>query len=85
MRTLLQNAHVFNTWLKTFLPGWILMEDGRIRYAFVDGPCPLPADEVIDAKGCYCIPSFIDIHLHIESSMVTPWATISPGSCCATV
>ena len=76
MRTLLQNAHVFNTWLKTFLPGWILMEDGRIRYAFVDGPCPLPADEVIDAKGCYCIPSFIDIHLHIESSMVTP-ATFS--------
>lgn len=76
MRTLITHAQVFNTWLKKFIPGWVLLEDGRIRYAFVEGECPLPADQVLDAKGCYCIPSLIDIHLHIESSMVTP-ATFS--------
>ena len=28
--------------------------------------------KVIDAKGCLISPSFIDGHVHIESSMVTP-------------
>ncbi len=30
------------------------------------------ADHVIDAKGRYLIPGFIDAHIHIESSMMTP-------------
>ncbi|MBS2968791.1 adenine deaminase [Metabacillus sp. KIGAM252] len=30
------------------------------------------AKKVIDGKGMYMIPSFIDSHVHIESSMVTP-------------
>ncbi len=76
MRTLIHNARVFNTWLKQFFPGWLLIEDGRIRYAFVEGAMPENVDQMIDAEGCYCIPSLIDIHLHIESSMVTP-ATFS--------
>lgn len=28
--------------------------------------------KTIDAKGCYISPAFIDGHVHIESSMVTP-------------
>ena len=71
-RTLIQNARVFNTWLKQFIPGWLLIEDGRIRYAFLDEECPKDVNQVIDAEGCFCIPSLIDIHLHIESSMMTP-------------
>lgn len=76
MKTLIQNARVFNTWLKQFIPGWVLIEDGRVRYAFVDEPCPQDVNQVIEAEGCYCIPSLVDIHLHVESSMVTP-ATFS--------
>lgn len=30
------------------------------------------AEHVIDAKGRYLIPGFIDAHIHIESSMMTP-------------
>ena len=71
-RTLIQNARVFNTWLKQFIPGWLLIEDGRIRYAFLDEECPKDVNQVIDAEGCCCIPSLIDILLHIESSMMTP-------------
>ena len=56
MKTLIQNARVFNTWLKQFIPGWILIEDGRVRYAFVDEPCPQDVNQVIEAEGCYCIP-----------------------------
>ena len=75
-RTLIRNARVYNTWLRRFLPGWVLIEGERIRYAFCEGDGPDTADEIIDAKGCFCIPSLIDIHLHVESSMVTP-ATFS--------
>ena len=71
-QTLIRNALVYNTWLRRFLPGWVLIEGGRVRYAFCEGDGPETADEVIDAKGCCCIPSLIDIHLHVESSMVTP-------------
>ncbi|MEM0117440.1 MAG: adenine deaminase [Conexivisphaerales archaeon] len=31
------------------------------------------AEKVIDAKGMIAIPGFIDTHLHVESSMVTPY------------
>ena len=73
-RTLIRNARVYNTWLRRFLPGWVLIEGERIRYAFCEGDGPDTADEIIDAKGCFCIPSLIDIHLHVESSMITPAA-----------
>ena len=31
-----------------------------------------PGVKTIDARGKYMIPGFIDIHMHIESSMTTP-------------
>ena len=41
--------------------GSLLVEDGRI--AAVNEPCPEGA-EVVDAKGGYILPGFIDIHVH---------------------
>ena len=41
--------------------GSLLMEDGRI--VAVNEPCPQDA-EVVDAKGGYILPGFIDIHVH---------------------
>ena len=61
-----------NRQYRRFLPGWVLIEGERIRYAFCEGEGPDTADEIIEAKGCLCIPSLIDIHLHVESSMLTP-------------
>ena len=44
------------------------------RIAVVDwgGTYNLTAPEIIDARGMTVVPGFIDCHLHIESSMVTP-------------
>lgn len=37
------------------------------------GKCALPAPErYFDAQGAYLIPGFIDTHLHVESTMLTP-------------
>ena len=77
MRTLLQNAHVFNTWLQN-LPagfGYSWKTAGFVTHLSM-GLAHCLQMRMMDAKGCYCIPSFIDIHLHIGSSMVTP-ATVS--------
>lgn len=44
------------------------------RIAVVDwgGAWHLDAPEVIDARGLTAIPGFVDTHVHIESTMVTP-------------
>ena len=70
---LIRNASVIDGTGKPAFSADVAVKDGKI----VLNPDPvLGAEEVIDAKGCFCIPSFIDIHLHIESSMVAP-ATFS--------
>ena len=41
----------------------LLIEEGRILELF-DGPPPVQAERIIDAKGNYVSPGFIDIHTH---------------------
>ncbi|MEM3547152.1 MAG: adenine deaminase [Candidatus Bathyarchaeia archaeon] len=45
--------------------------DDRICYVGEDNG--FEASEVVDGKDMFLIPGLIDSHLHIESSMVTPW------------
>ena len=44
-------------------PGAIDFEDGKIVAVHTQPPT-IPADEVIDGKGCYACPGFVDIHVH---------------------
>jgi len=44
----------------------------RIASIDTDGTFGLEADTIIDGAGKWAAPGFIDAHLHIESSMVTP-------------
>ncbi len=48
----------------------ILIKNGKIEK--VEKNCCFDATTVIDCKGKYVAPSFIDAHVHIESSMVAP-------------
>lgn len=75
---LILNVNVYNSYYKRFESNNVAVLDGRFMYIGPGGPEMLEADEVIDAQGKYMIPGLIDIHLHIESSMVTP-ATFSHG------
>ncbi|MFJ5622352.1 adenine deaminase C-terminal domain-containing protein [Peribacillus loiseleuriae] len=75
---LIRNANVFNSFLKKFTKSNVAIIDGKFYYVGERDQAFFSADKVLDAKEKYMIPSLIDIHLHIESTMVTP-ATFSYG------
>ena len=64
----LKNARIINVFTGEILPGDIAVTDGRIAGvgAYENG------EETVDLGGAYVAPGFIDAHVHIESSMVTP-------------
>jgi adenine deaminase len=65
--TLLKNARLVNV-----LAGEVHDADVAIFAGRVAGFGGYAAREVIDLRGAYVCPGFIDAHVHIESSMVTP-------------
>ncbi len=71
MKTLLKNGNVVNVFTGEILKHDILIEDGKILS--VSENINLPCDEVKDLSGLFVCPGFIDGHIHIESSMLTPF------------
>ncbi len=63
----LKNASVVNVFT-----GEIEEGDVAIFQNYVAGIGKYEGDKVIDLKGQYVVPSFIDAHVHVESSMVMP-------------
>ena len=70
----IRNANVFNSYFRSFHPADVYIKDGKFLYIDRRKTDEISADHEIDAKGQYMIPGLIDIHMHIESSMVTPEA-----------
>ncbi len=70
MITLLKNAQVVNVFTDEIQAACILIEDERIvgvgDYAHAE------ADVVYDLQGAYVCPGFMDSHIHIESTMLSP-------------
>ncbi|GGA24009.1 adenine deaminase C-terminal domain-containing protein [Paenibacillus physcomitrellae] len=78
VQQLIVNAKVYNSYYKRFDAANVAVQDGKFLYIGSRGIETFEAEEVIDAKGRWMIPGLVDIHLHIESSMVTP-ASFSYG------
>ena len=64
----IRGANVFNVFTGEFEKGEIAVKDGRI-VGIGDG---YEGQETYDADGAYALPSFIDAHIHVESSMLSP-------------
>ncbi|TVY08642.1 adenine deaminase C-terminal domain-containing protein [Paenibacillus cremeus] len=71
---LIENINIFNSYFKKFVPGNAAVLDGRFLYIGPKGADSFEAAERLDGQGRYMIPGLVDIHLHIESTMVTPHA-----------
>lgn len=71
---LIKNVQIFNSYLKRFRPGQAAVKNGVFQYISQDLEENIEADTVLDGEGCYMIPGMLDIHMHIESSMLSPAA-----------
>lgn len=75
---LILNAQIYNSYYKKFEQANAAVKDGKFLYIGRRGTETFDAGEVVDAAGRWMVPGLVDIHLHIESSMVTP-ASFSHG------
>ncbi len=68
----IRNVNIYNVFLKKFIPGDISISQGRF---YSVGSYDLKEYDIrqqLDGEGRIIIPGLIDIHLHIESTMVAP-------------
>lgn len=70
MKTLFKNATVINVFSAELERASVLVEDGTV--VGVGDYTEDEADKVIDCTGKYVCPGFIDGHIHIESTMLSP-------------
>lgn len=68
---IIENSNVYNTFLQKFENKDIAILDGKFYY-ISNNMKELKAKNIVDYKDKYIIPGFIDIHMHIESSMTVP-------------
>lgn len=82
--TLVKNVRVYNAYTQQFIASDVAIDEGRfVAIGHSDELESIQANTIIDGQGQQMIPGLIDIHLHIESSMVTPetfsWALLRNG------
>ena len=70
MKTLLQNGSVVNVFTDAIVKADVLIDGERIVGVGCYGEDE--ADVTVDVTGKYICPGFIDGHIHIESTMLTP-------------
>ena len=78
MILLIKNGQVINPATQTNEVLDLLVEDGKVKE--MAAGITKQADRVIDAKGCYVMPGFIDLHVHLRDPGQTQKETIETGS-----
>lgn len=69
---LVADTEVYNTYLKQFVHADVYIKGTKIYYVDMEQKHELEAERVLAGNGYRMLPGFIDIHMHIESSMMTP-------------
>lgn len=68
---LLDHVQIVNVFTEEIIPGCVGICGQRIVAL---NPENREANVVIDGQGCYAVPGFIDSHIHIETTLLTPEA-----------
>lgn len=69
---ILTGALVFDSAYRRFVRADVAVLDGRVLYVGADCTELVEARATVDLSGRWLIPGLIDVHMHIESSMITP-------------
>lgn len=69
------NLQIVDVFTETVFPGSMVIKNGRI--AAVNPSWEVKAGNVFDAGGRYAVPGFMDAHVHIEPTLLTPQALAS--------
>ena len=78
MKLLIKNGRVIDPATKTDAVSDVLVEDGKI--VKVDKLIQEKADKTIDAKGCFVMPGFIDLHVHLRDPGFEHKETVATGA-----
>ncbi len=81
MRILIQNGYVLDPEGKREGKRDVLVEDDKIIK--VSDSIFEPADRIIDATGCYVMPGFIDLHVHLRDPGLEYKETLATGGMAA--
>lgn len=77
MKILIKNGRVLNPATGTDEMLDVLVEDGIVKK--MEKQIREEAERIIDAKGCYVMPGFIDLHAHLRDPGLTHKETIETG------
>ena len=81
MKTLLINGTIIDPSQKLEGKGYLKIEDNKItECALGEAPAPQKDENVIDVKGAYITPGFIDLHVHLREPGQESKETIESGS-----
>ena len=70
-----ENVRFVNVFTGEIYPAVVYVLDGFVAYVEEGGRAdPALAHQVVDGQGAYLTPGFVDPHIHIESTMLTPRA-----------
>ena len=81
MTILIKNGRVLDPATGTDGIADVLMEEGRIRA--VEPGILAEADRILDAAGCFVMPGFIDLHVHLRDPGYEYKETVETGSAAA--
>lgn len=77
MTILIKDGHVINPATRMDEAADVLVENGTVKE--IAKGIKAKADRVIDAKGCYVMPGFIDLHVHLRDPGFEKKETIETG------
>lgn len=69
------NLQILDVFTDTVYPGEIVIKNGRI--VAINPSWQVKAEHVFDGGGRYAVPGFMDAHIHIEPTLLTPQALAS--------
>lgn len=72
---LITNLQIVDVFTETVFPGCMVIKNGKI--VAINPTWEVKASSVFDAKGKYAVPGFMDAHVHIEPTLLTPQALSS--------